>query len=178
MTLRDILEKTKAIIGEDFDLDEEEEGAKRDRLIASALSIYDELTSDYVHLKAEEEVEFEDGICYLDAFTNRVKDILTVKQNGSNVNFEMFPLFIRCIGLQGKCEVKYYYTPPQPSLDSALSLPPRFSEYMLANGVASEYFYRTGLVDEAIYYRNRYEYSLNNAGMRLRNLRLKADRLL
>ncbi len=176
MTLREVLEKTKAIIGEDCDLDEK--GVKKDRLIASALSIYDELTSDYVHLKAEEKVEFEEGICYFDAFTNKVKDILTVKHNGSNINFEMFPLFIRCIGLQGRCEVKYYYTPPEPKLDSLLSLPPRFSVYMLANGVASEYFYRTGLVDEATYYRNRYEYSLNNAGMRLRNLNLKADRLL
>ncbi len=176
MTLREVLERTIAIIGENIDLDEK--GAEKDKLIAAALSIYDELTCDYVHLKAEEEVEFKDGIAYFTEFTSKVKDILSVKQGGKSFNFEMFPLFVKSADLQGNATVKYYYKPDEPELDSLLELPPRFSEYMLANGIASEYFYRGGMVDEAAYYRNRYEYSLNNAQVRLRNLTLKADKLL
>ncbi|MGI6213414.1 MAG: hypothetical protein ACOYIQ_02535 [Christensenellales bacterium] len=176
MTLRETLEKVKEIIGESFDLDEQ--GVKRDRLMASGISVYDELTCDYVHLKAEESVEFIDGICPFSAFSNKVKDILSVKRQGKPINFEMYPLFVRCEGLSGEAEVKYYYLPPEPEADSELILPPRFSVHMLANGIAAEYFYRSGMPDEAAYYRNRYEYSLNNAQARLRNLTLKADRII
>lgn len=176
MTLREVLEKVKAIIGEEIEL--EEQGTARDKLIDSAISIYDELVNDYVHLKAEEKVEFEDGICYFSSFTNKVKDILQIKQNGVNLDYEMFPLFVRCPRFSGVADAKYIFIPPVPALDDTLALPPRFSLHMLACGVASEYFYRSGMVDEALYYRNRYEYSLNNSQVRLRKINLKADRLI
>jgi len=176
MTLRDVLEHTKAIIGEKINLDEQ--GEQKDKLLAAALSIYDELTTDYVHLKAEEEVVFEGGVAYFADFEKNVKDILSIKQAGKNISFEMFPLFVKNANITGTVEIKYYYKPDEPELDSLLELPPRFSVYMLANGVASEYYYRSGMVDEATYYRNRYEYSLSNAQVRLRNLTLKAEKLL
>ena len=176
MTFSDVLEKVLSIINE-LDIDLMEEGDKRNRLIEAGIATYQELTNEYINLKAEEEVEFTEGVLYYSLLSKKVKDILSIKQGGANLNFEMYPLFVKC-KVEGKAQVKYFYSAETPALDSHLELPPRFTDYLIANGIASEYFYRSGLLDEAAYYRNKFDYSLKNISSRLRGLNLKVDKMI
>ena len=59
-----------------------------------------------------------------------------------------------------------------------LILPPQFTEYVLAVGAAAEYFYRSSLLDEAVFFRNRFETAVNNLTKRGRVFNLPPRRLL
>ena len=65
-------------------------------------------------------------------------------------------------GYSGEVEVEYlYYVCPETNADP-LILPPQFTEYIMAVGAAAEYFYRSSLIDEALFFRNRFESGVNN----------------
>ena len=176
MLFREVLEKVKSIINE-CDIDLDLEGEKQKRLIESGKSVYEELLTEYTNLKMTEEVELISNIFFFNDLSKKVKDILNITQNGKSYDFEMYPLYVKC-SAKGKVVIKYYYLPEEPDLDTELLLPPKFTLYMLANGIASEYFYRGGLVDAASYYRHKFDYSLSNISTRQRNLSIKADKFV
>lgn len=172
MLLRDVLQKTLDIIGDD-EISLEIESKKRKRLIACANMIYHELTTEYVHLKNKEELVFEDKRLYYSAFTKKVKDILSVYKNGISVNFKLYPLYIEA-DVEGIAEVNYLYHTEELALDDQMLLPPQYTAFVLANGIASEFFYRSGLADEAIFYKNRYDTAILNLSRRRQSVKLKA----
>lgn len=160
MKLRDILEKTLEIVG-DADIDLSTAGEKRSKLISCANMIYAELTEEYVHLKHAETLTVSDGRIYYSEFSKQVKDVMRVRRNGLTVPFNLYPLYLSC-DVDGEVEVSYVYHPTEANIDDELDLPPQFTAFALANGVASEYFYRSGLTDEALFYKNRYDTTLLN----------------
>lgn len=162
MTLKDILKKAKEIIGdENIDLDAETDTPERARLISSANMIYEELTEEYVHLKHSEKLIVTDGRIYYTEFTKPVKDVMRVRKNGVAVPYELYPLYLKC-DTDGEVTVNYVYHAPTLTLTSNVELPPTFSDAALASGIASEYFYRSGLYDEAVFYKNRYDNTVLN----------------
>ncbi len=174
MQLREILKKTIDIIGDNsIDLDIIE--PKMTRLIACANMIYQELATQYIDLKKTEELAFEDNKLYYSAFSRKVKDIMSIYKDGRSINFKLYPMYIQA-NTVGIAEVNYIYYPEELELDSQLDLPPKYTAYTLANGIASEYFYRTGLVDEAIFYKNRYDTAILNLSRERRGIRLTAVR--
>ena len=176
MTFRQILEKTLDIIGEE-DLCLDTESKKRKRLIASANMIYQELTTEYAHLKHKEKLFFEDGRVYYSSFSKKVKDILGVYVNSQSVPFKVYPLYMEA-EVDGFAEVKYIYHADDLELDDEVILPPQYTAYVLANGVASEYFYRSGLIDEAIFYKNRYDTAILNLSRPRKSIIVKKKRAL
>lgn len=171
MLLRDVLQKTLDIIG-DEDISLTTDSKKRDRLIACANMIYHELTTEYVHLKNKEELIFEGKRLYYSAFSKKVKDVLSVFKNGKSVSFKLYPLYIEA-DIEGNAEVNYIYHTDELGLDDNMLLPPQYTAFSIANGIASEYFYRSGLTDEAIFYKNRYDTAVLNLSRRRQGVKLK-----
>lgn len=175
MILRDILEKVIEIIG-DEDIDLDTESRKRTRLLACANMIYHELTTEYVQLKNREIINFSDKRAYYSAFSKRVKDVLGVYKNSQAVEFRLYPLYVES-DIYGDAEVSYLYHSDELTIEDTVLLPPQYTAFVLANGMASEYFYRSGLTDEAIFYKNRYDTSVLNLSRRRQSVTLKAGRM-
>ncbi len=162
MILKDVLKKASEIIGDkNIDLDAEADTPERERLISSANMIYEELTEEYVHLKYSEVLTVTDGRIYYSEFSKPVKDVMRIRKNGVSVPFELYPLYVKC-DAEGAVTVSYVYHAPELTLTSDVELPPQYSESALATGIASEYFYRSGLYDEAVFYKNRYDNTVLN----------------
>lgn len=171
MTLREVLVKTIGIICDD-DIDLDIESKKRKKLLDCANTIYQELVELYIDLKNKEKIIISDGKILYSTFSKRIKDILSIYKNGIKQTFRLYPLFIE-IEEKGEVDVKYTYLPENLSLEDDLVLPPPYTENMLAMGIASEYFYRSGLIDEAIFYKNRFDNALLNLSRKRSSFELK-----
>lgn len=160
MILREVLSKTIGIVCDD-DINLDAESKKRKRLIDCASTIYQELVELYIELKTKENIAITDGKIPYASFSKRVKDIISIHKNGIKQSFKLYPTYL---GIEevGSVDVRYTYIPVELSLEDELILPPPYSENMLAMGIASEYFYRSGLCDEAIFYKNRYDNAILN----------------
>lgn len=176
MILRDVLEKALDIICDD-EIDLNVSSKKLTKLISCGNMIYQELVEQYVPLKNKEELEFVDGVLLYSAFAKPVKDILSIKKSGFAYNFVMYPSYVNC-NVNGNAQVNYVYHGGELSIDDNIILPPQFSENILAMGVASEYFYRSGLCDEAIFYKNRYDNAIINLTRKKSSINLKGRNLI
>lgn len=166
MTVKEVLTKTIGIIcDEDIDLDVDSK--KRKRLVDCLDTVYQELMEQYIELKTKEEINVNDGKIYYTAFSKRLKDIISIHKNGMKQDYKLYPAYLE-IDQIGGVEIRYTYLPEQIGIGDELILPPPYTENMLAMGIASEYFYRSGLIDEAIFYKNRYDNALVNLS-RVRN---------
>jgi len=177
MTLKEVLEKAAAIICDD-EIDLNVQSKKRDKLVSCGNMIYQELTQEYVHLKTTDTLSIDDKRIYYSAFPKAVKEILSIYVNGAEVSFEQEPLFVRVDAPSGKCEVRYVYNVPEVNLSDTLTLPPQYTATILAVGVAAEFFFRSGLSDEAIFYKNRYDTSLINLSRKKRPLTVAYRRFI
>lgn len=151
--------------------------AKLNKLIDCANMVYAELTLEYVHLKTRENLVFSEGRAYYDGFKERVREVLAVFSGGKKVPFTMYPLYVEA-DAEGEAEVVYNYYLGELELTDEMILPPQYTEYVLAVGVVSEYYYRTGLVDEAIFYKNRYDTAVTNLSRKVKSVRVKERRFL
>lgn len=137
-----------------------------------------ELTQEYIHLKTAEKVDFSNGRAYYKDFGKQVREVLAVKENKVKRHFVMYPLYLYADGLEGTAEVTYLYHLGTLGLADVVELPPQYSVHTLAVGVAAEYCYRIGLVDEALFYKNRYDNSLINLSKRMRTATLPIGRIV
>jgi hypothetical protein len=90
----------------------------------------------------------------------------------------VYPNYVCCSLKQGKAKVRYCYHPKDLKAVDTVILPPQFTASVLALGVCSEYFYRSGLIDEAAFYKNRYDTSVINLTRHQKSLDLKVRRFL
>lgn len=160
MTLQEVLAKTIGIICDD-DINLGVESKKRKRLIDCGNTIYQELVELYIELKTKENITIVDKKIFYSVFSKKVKDIISIHKNDIKQVFKQYPTYLE-IDEKGIVEIKYTYVPNELGLSDELVLPPPYTENMLSMGIASEYFYRSGLCDEAIFYKNRYDNALIN----------------
>jgi hypothetical protein len=176
LILSDILEKAIAIICDD-DIDLTVSSTKLTKLISCGNLIYSELTEEYVQLKKSEEISFSDGIAKYTLFSESVKDIREIVKDGLKRTFRIYPSYVEC-DIDGDAEVVYTYHADELGLADEVVLSPQFTAAILATGVASEYFYRSGLTDEAAFYKNRYDTSVVNLTRQNKSIELKVRRFL
>lgn len=172
MKLRDILIKSLDIISDD-EIDLDIQSKKLTKLISCGNMIYQEIVEQYMPLKIKETLKFKDGVLLYSDFSENVKDILSIRKNGENLNFTLYPSYVYC-DLDGTAEVKYIFHPKEAELTDELVLLPQFTPNIIAMGVASEFFYRSGLLDEAIFYKNRYDNAVLNLTRKRSSIQLKA----
>lgn len=166
MKLKDIVNRAAILLGLDGE-------ALASPIIATKLlqcsnSIYEELVLQYIDLKTNEDLLFSDGRCYYPSFSKRVKEILAVEKNGEKIPFKVYPQFLFC-NEEGTFNVKYLYYLSDLELEDEIIVPYNFTLNILGYGVASEYYYRQGMLDEAVFYKNRYDTAIENLTKKLRN---------
>ena len=177
MTIQEVVERTAAIIGVNEDITEMSV-AMYNKLSDSVVTVYTELITEHVPLKTKESVTVTGSKIFYEDLSYRVREILSVKSPEGRLKFEEFPEYVKLDDYSGKAEVEYlYYTIPQAGSDK-LILPPQFTEYVMAVGAAAEYFYRSSLLDEAVFFRNRFESAVNNLTKRGRIFNIPVRRLL
>lgn len=177
MKLKEVINKVIDILGIENEVNVETSSSKLSKLISCANTVYSELVIEYVPLKTSEKITFSDGRAYYASFSNYVREVLTVKNNTGKYDFECYPLYVKS-SADGECEVTYLYYPNELTIDSEIILPPSFTAHVLAQGIVSEYFYRTGLVDEAVFYRTRYENSVINVTKKRKSCNLPRRRFI
>lgn len=160
MKMIDILKKAAAILC----LEADGTGTSKEelKLLDCANTVYEELTTEYVPLKAREETVFSEGQAHYSDFKKEVRDVIAVYRSGERQRFQMFPEYIFAEGLNGSAEVVYVFREGKREAEDELLLPPQFSSSVVAAGTAAEYCYRSGLIDEGIFYKNRYDQSVYN----------------
>lgn len=176
MTLRDALEKALEIVN-DGSIDLETESEKQKTLIGSAKMICHELSSVYASPVTEEEIEFSLFKADYSIFSERVKDIISVKSGSRRLAFSPQNRYV-AIAENGSFSVKYSYIPAEPTLDGELDLPPAITDGHLAWGIAAEYLFRMGFIEEANVYKNRYDLVLVNQLREKRRITLKAEKMI
>lgn len=175
MKFIDVINRAAEIVGAEPNFEEMNAAAKK--LIACGRLVYGELTAEYVRVVQEEDIAFADAKAEFTAFSKPVKEILSIVKDGVRREFKAFPAYVSC-QITGKAKVRYAYHCDEPELHDELVLPSQFTPAMLATGVAGEYYYRGGLLEEAVFYKNRYDTSVINQTRRQKPLELKVERFL
>jgi hypothetical protein len=180
MLLKDLLQKVIMIVRLENEVDVDADSPKLRQLVDCANMIYGELTLEYLRLKAKQNMLFnQSGRVDYVSFSNKVREVLQVKLNGAVMPFETFPDHIIASGVRGaRGEVTYVYHAPELTINSILILPPQYSERVVATGIASEYFYRTGMPEEAAFYKARYDNAVLNLCSRIKSVHLPSRRFL
>jgi len=163
MTLKDALKKALEIIGEEIDLEAagEPTGSLK-KLISCGNMIYGELTEEYVFLKRSEDIAVTDGKIKFSDLSKPFKEVIRIKIDGVNVPYRVCDDGITVGKKAAIVTVIYTYHASPLKLTDEMILPPTFTAGSIASGIASEYFYRTGLIDEALFYKNRYDNTVLN----------------
>lgn len=176
MKMKDVLLKAAAILG--FEGDGTGTTKEEKKLLDCANTVYEELTTEYVPLKDRATVAFEGGRCYYDSFPKTVRDIVAVYIRGTKTPFQMYPQYLYAEGADDLAEVLYLYRDGKKDVEDELNLPPQFSASVAAAGACAEYCYRTGLIDEGIFYKNRYDQSVYNLTKTMKRATLPSRRFL
>jgi len=176
MKFKDALSKAITIINDNsIALDTQSE--KRDRFISCGETIVNELIALYASPVKEEEVTFINGRAEFSNFSQKVKEILAVRQHGVSLNFTVANTYLNA-DVNGRAVVKYKYFPMISGIEDELDLPAQLTEDTLALGIAAEYFYRLGFTDEAAFYKNRYDIALVNLIKTKNSFILKVKRMV
>lgn len=162
MNIKDIVTRASGILGlEDLDFSNPTEDLVK--VIDSAKMIVSELTFERLPLKTKEKAVLSQGKGSYEQLNFPVREILKVSVGGKNYTPTMYPnYFSITTEISGEVEVTYLYYLNDVPLEETLNLPPQIPPYVLASGVVSEYYYRTGRIDEALFYKTRYDYSISS----------------
>lgn len=177
MTLGQVIERTGKIIGIDGGYSEYPTQIAN-KLKDCVQTVYTELVTEHVPLKTKEKVVLSGNRLYFEDLTYGVREILKISSGAGRLKFNVFAQYVEVENYSGEVEVEYlYYVCPETNSDP-LILPPQFTEYIMAVGAAAEYFYRSSLIDEALFFRNRFESGVNNLSRSGRVYALSRRRLL
>ncbi len=127
-------------------------------LLRCANNCLDEITSEYLPLASETEVESENGLIAYSKLGVAVYDVVWVKKEGTKVDFELFPSAIR-VKKDGKYLIRFYTRPLPLAMEDEipdLHLTPRVVSY----GIAAEYMLVNGFYEEAAMYDRRFKDAL------------------
>lgn len=177
MHIKTVINETLKLL-ELEDVDSESDAPEMQRIYDCANYIYAELTSQYVEMRKIESHVFKNGEVLYSEFEEPVKEICVVKEGDRNLRFRMIDDRVLCDGFNGEATIDYIYKGKTLNKNSYLSVPPFFSEHMLATGIASEYFLRTGRIDEYSHFRARYENWIVNYGRKARSYTIPRRRFI
>ncbi|MBO5304485.1 MAG: hypothetical protein J6A99_02290 [Clostridia bacterium] len=136
--------------------------------------IVEEVSEQYVDVKHIEKAFARSGKIFYNDLSKKVKSIAVVKRNGQAVKFNEYSTFFT-VDKDGEYEVKYNYF---PTIEDGIELdiPPRFTTHILGLGIAGEYCFRKGLIDEAEDFRRRFLTALTNVTNTKKSYKIKVVR--
>lgn len=133
--------------------------------------IYNEIARDYMPLLQKEEIEFiNDKFNYSD-LEKVLLDVVSLKSNGRNVKFKMYPTYF-CAKTK-KAIIEYSYEPDNLGINDQIeNFGGRIPARVFAYGFAMEYSFLSSQSTEALIWEQRYKESL------LANTRKKSEIVL
>ncbi|MDE6586637.1 MAG: hypothetical protein K2K80_08170 [Clostridia bacterium] len=123
-------------------------------------AVQDELARNYFSLITVEKMSATSGIFYFEDFTLNPVRIISVKANGADVRYTLYPKSIVCDARS--VEITYEYSPDKLGLDGECAFTEnQASIKMLAAGAASEYCLINGEVSQAEALENIYRQEID-----------------
>ena len=177
MTLADVIERTASIIGAEGDVTTYPTQLLN-KLKDCVCTVYAELITEHIPLKTKEKATLSGNRIYFEDLNFSVREILKISSPAGRHRFNVFDKHVEVENCPGEAEVEYLYYFVPEELTDELVLPPQYSVYIMAVGAAAEYFYRSSLLDEAMFFRNRFESGINNLSRSGRIFALPKRRLL
>ena len=160
----------------DIDINEEISGDINNLLIAINM-VNNNVASSYIELIGEAEIDVRDKLLEFSAITN--KSIIEIKniesQNGTKVSFKIFPEGVK-LEKFGMCKIEYTYFPDKVTIDDEINHYLKLNEITFSMGVAGEYLYIKGSLDDAYMWDKRFKSALFNLLRPKRNIVLPSKR--
>ena len=136
------------------------------------------IASSYFELVSSKELypDFNNKIPYENIDARGVIEIRTVKnKSGSKIDFKVMPggvvLEDNCV-----CDIEYSYFPSPVNIDDNIDYYTKLNKYIFAMGVAAEYLYLKGNIDDAYSWDKRFKNYLFNLKRPRKNIVMPSRR--
>lgn len=177
MLIKNIIERMLVRLDKsvDYDLSAEPIDLEIDTMVKCVNMTVSEIATDYMPIRCVESVAAVNGVIVLDTLLNRLIKVISVKANGGDVKWRIYPEFIKiedCVN--SKCDIDYCYLPEQVSLDGNVNLPAQITPELMTFGALAEYCLIGGRYEDSMIYDRRYKESLKEACRNKKEIRVKA----
>lgn len=144
----------------------EEDDMSEEPIFAEMLDIYnqvqEELASEYIPLRTQEEIETETGAVNYSVFSNRILQIVRVTDEwGMSVRYDLYDEYFKT--RVGRLKVTYTYLPRAKGYDDEVGYDMYVTRHLFAYGIAARYCLKKGLYDEAEVWDRKYKASIRAA---------------
>ena len=140
MKLKDVIEICLTYLGDEDPTisSSTKTTAKIKLLVRCANIVIKEIAGDYLPLTESKVCTVKEGEVEYSSFDHRVKEVLSVKSNGVEVEWRAMPsnLKVQC---EGEVNIKYSYLPADVDLEGECDVDVRVSPVCLAMGTCAEY---------------------------------------
>lgn len=146
--------------------------AKIKLLVRCANMVIKEIASDYLPLTANKACTVKDGEVEYSTLDYRVKEVLSVKSNGVEVEWSAKPSKL-IVKSEGEVDIKYSYLPTDVDLDDDCDVDVRVSPVCLAMGACAEYCVIEGNYEQAVMMNDKFMDSIAIACRNNREKKIK-----
>lgn len=154
--------KTSAFTGETSEEPDDEILTKNLELLVRCANLsLSVVATDKFNLKNKETVFSSTGEIKFSELSKKVYQVLSVKKNGLEVNYRVYPSLIDCFS-KGSFEITYNYLPEYCELNAEVEGFDNVPIRLLAYFTASEYCYISGDFEDASVWEQRYKETLQN----------------
>ena len=158
-------------------------GSQDQRLITEINKINDclalvlsEIVNDYFYVYTSENIKVTNGFFAFNDLTERVVEVISVKQNGTQKNYK-----IRTDGIliqDGEYEINYAYEPKFDANTTTYPLYGRLTSRIVALGTVAEYLLISDRINEATAFNDRFKDALVSVEKKRTGLKVKGRRWL
>ncbi len=171
MTVKEVLTLSSQFLNKEDELKDdiasggESSGTKTFKTLLNAVNIVNnEIASDYFPLTIEEEIDIQNNKIYYDDLSKNVKDIYTITSldRSMSYRFKTFENYLNVFA-GGRVVITYSYFPEQAAAQDILTtFGGKVSARTFALGVVAEYYFISGIFDEAQVWHKRFVDSINS----------------
>lgn len=146
-------------------------------LVLATNMVNNTIASSYIDLIDSVTVNCRDGLIAFGKISNKsIIDIKSIESgSGRKLSYKVMPDGLK-INHAGECCIVYTYFPDKVSLDDDINYYLKLNEITFAMGVASEYLYIKGVIDDAYMWDKRFKTSLFNLLRPRRSISMPARR--
>lgn len=166
------------LAAEALNLQTDESGEVEKTLLRCANNCLDEITSEYIPLKAEKTVTSTDKSVSYSLLGDTVYDVLKITDSsGREVEFSLMPSRIK-VARDGTFNVQFLTRSPTLGIDDDVPVCLRVTPRIISYGIIAEYLLVNGFYSEAITYDTRFKDALKRSQSGLGEKRVKGRRWL
>lgn len=164
-----------AYLNEDIDGSDDILGELKNLLIAVNMT-NNNIASNYIELKDIFEINNQkEKILFSDITSKNIIEIKKVtNDNDCELDYQILPDGINCV--KGNIKITYSYFPDYLTIDDSISYYLKINDLVFALGVAGEYLYLKGAIDDAYMWDKRFKQNMLNLLRPKRNVIIKPRR--